>query len=280
MKTALVIAALLVAAQPALADVEGTCVETVCGSQSHHPGATYPCDQACQCMDECGGASGGGGNGQAGAAMVEGMVKLIGYTVGGIAFLIMPGHMAEATSKNAQHETSEQARAEWNKVVEMRDSLIDAGKQADKSRKALWKLDEQERAELRDGSNDKKKKVVVPKPFDPPKLKPDLGFQCRGAIMQLGAFHNEGSIGKFPSEGAMVAQCGQFAPDPQAPDAACTQGSSRPCGLNPEVCCPNGSPLYNSCDGQCYSEWNFIKSPAGDAGLHCQPRECGALLKP
>jgi hypothetical protein len=263
---------LVVASRSARADVEGKCVELVCDDRTARPGR-YSCDTpACYCTDTCDGSSGSTAN-QNSAAMAQGMAKLLGYTVLGVAFLFMPGHMSQWTSKDGKKQSVKEARQAWDDFNAKRTGLVQVGRDAEKARAAYWTLDAEERAELRDAPAAKPKL----KPFNPPKLKPDPQWQCNNARLLMPSVHTGGPIGQFPSERAMRDECKARSEPPVTPDAACSPTSFR-CGTgNPEFCCPRSHPIFNFCDEQCYRTTDFLGAE-DDKGLHCQTsRDCGSF---
>lgn len=253
-------------------DVTPVCIEMGCPAGTKHEFETFPCDTPiCACNDTC---AGGSTSNQSGQAMAQALVKLLGYTFGAVAFMVLPGHMAEATSKDSPRQTSQQARKAWDTYVAERKRLVDAGRDAAASRKALRTLDAEEAARLRDAPV---RKVKVPIPFKPPKLEPDPRFTCNQARMLMPAVHTDGPIGAFASEQEMLAACLRFVDEGADPDPSCTQETSYRCGVTPEICCPRTHPMLNPCDARCYRDADFRRSP-DDAGRHCSTaRSCAAF---
>jgi hypothetical protein len=275
MKAVAFLVATLVASTTARAD-DGQCAALVCDDRTAHPG-TYSCDTPpCYCNDSCGGGAGGGSTGNTnGDAMARGMAKLIGYTVLGVAFLFMPGHMGQWTS-DGPRQSAKDAHKDWDDYDAKRKRLVQAGKDAEKSAAAYWKLDEEERAQLRDAPAAKKK---VLKPFNPPKLKPDLHWQCDQAKLLMPSTHTHGPIGAFTNEGDMVGKCSQFTEPPVDYNNTCATTDVQ-CGLvnaaNAAICCPRTHPIYNPCSEKCYRTTDFIAGP--DTGLHCATsRDCASF---
>lgn len=275
MKTfiAITLVSLVTAARPALAEVEGKCAAVLCDTRTKHPMETFPCGTPeCVCNDACGDSSSSPNANN--KALAEGMGKLIAYTALGVAFLFMPGHMAEATSKDQPKQTTKQARAEWAKVVDQRDALVAADKHAKQARQALWTLDAEERAGMRDAP--KSKPTKVPKPFNPPRLRPDLRFLCDQAKILMPSVHTDGPIGAFASEGDMATRCTPFIDDSKDADPNCDPNQTRRCGVTPEVCCPLSHPILNGCDGKCYRDIDFRR--AAELGRHCgEARSCASF---
>lgn len=257
---------------------EGTCSVLVCDSRTKHPGQ-YPCDTpACFCDDSCGGG-GSTSSSQDGAAMAQGIAKLLGYTFLGVAFVFMPGHMGEAMNKDGKKQTGKEARDAWNNHVAERDRLVQAARDAKRARREFAALDDEERAQLRDAPTSKP--VKVPKPFKPPRLAPDPRFQCDQARMLMPTVHTEGPIGPFPSEDAMLAACGSFFEGPKDRDRSCVPENSYRCGVDldaAEACCPRSHPVLNLCDGKCYRDTDFRGGRDEDGGRHCGgARDCATF---
>lgn len=243
--------------------VEGQCVAVLCDSRTKHPMEQFPCGTPeCVCNDSCDGSTGSSTQGN--KALAQGVGKLIAYTVLGIAFVFMPGHMAEATSKDTPKQTVKEARRAWSAHVDQRNALIDAGKNAQKARATMWKLEQEEREQLRDAPTSKRVKPKVP--FNPPKLKPDLSFRCSQAKLLLTTTHTDGPFASFANEGDMQTQCKGHYPEPEAPD--CSSTANLRCPAYPTACCPRTSPIYNPCDDRCYSAFDY-RGSAKDEGLHC-----------
>jgi hypothetical protein len=177
-------------------------------------------------------------------------------------------------SNDGPRETAQQAHAVWDQYVAERKKLVQAGRAAAKARHDFAILDDDERAQLRDAP--KTKPVKVPKPFHPPKLKPDLRYLCDQAHMLISSAHTGGPIGAFESESKMVEDCKQFAVVPVDPDRTCPAETHVRCGLEPSVCCPRELPIYNACSQKCYRNTDFVAGP--DDGLHCsESRDCAAF---
>ena len=266
--------ALVVSTSHARAD-EGTCAVLVCDSRTKHPGE-YSCDTPpCYCNDTCGG--GGSTSSQNNAAMAQGLAKLLGYTFLGVAFVFMPGHIGEAMNKDGKKQTGKEARDAWNDHVAKRNRLVQAGRDAARARRDFEKLDDEERAQLRDAPT--RKRIDVPKRFDPPRLRPDPRFQCDQARMLMPTVHTEGPIGTFASETDMLAACGAFFETTRDRDGTCTAEQSYRCGVDtPEACCPRTHPILNLCDGKCYRDTDFRGGGEEYNGRHCaSSRDCATF---
>lgn len=263
--------AIVLLSKSAFADPK--CASLVCDDRSAHPGV-YSCDTPpCYCTDSCGG--GGSTSSPNGDAAARGLAKLIGYTVLGVAFIFMPGHMAEWTS-DGPRQTAKDANDGWKDHVAKRQRLVQAGEDAEKARTAYWTLDAEERASLRDARKGKAKPL---KPFHPPKLRPDPVFQCNQARLLMPTVHTGGPIGPFASEQAMIAQCSALSDPPVPADPSCPDTTFRCAVGTPEVCCPRSHPILNRCNGQCYRTTDFMGGD--DDGMHCATsRDCGSTLKP
>ena len=266
----------MLAPEIARADIEGQCAVLVCDSRTKHPGE-YSCDTPpCYCNDTCGG--GGSSSSQNSQAMANGIAKLLGYTFLGVAFVFMPGHIGEAMEKDdSKKQTAKQARAAWDEYVAQRTKQIQAGRAAAKARTDFGILDDEERAQLRDAPTSKPAKV--PKPFNPPRLKPDLRFQCDQARLLLSTVHSGGPIGAFPDEADMITKCSAFFDGPRDRDTTCAPDQTYRCGVGtPEICCPRTHPILNDCDERCYRDTDFRGGLDEDGGRHCaSSRSCAAF---
>ncbi|HTL37019.1 MAG TPA: hypothetical protein VL326_27975 [Kofleriaceae bacterium] len=237
------------------------------GHVEHDPNGGSTCVEASS-------SGGGGGGGQANPAAAQAAGKVFASIFITIGFAFMPGHVAELISDGPK-QTAKQAHDDWNQYAAKRQTLIKAGKDAETSSTAYWKLDAEERAQLRDAGAPKPKL----KPFNPPHLKPDLHYMCDQAKLLLPSTHTTGAVGMFVNEGDMVGKCSQFTEPPVDPDRSCA-ANTLACGLsNPDVCCPTGYPIYNPCSEKCYRTTDFVAGP--DPGLHCNTsRDCGARQTP
>jgi hypothetical protein len=265
----LAVVAVVAIARPARAEepqsVGGECAAVLCDSRTKHPMEQFPCGTPeCVCNDSCDGSSGTSNQGN--KALAEGVGKLIAYTVLGVGFVFMPGHMAEATTKDKPKQTVKEARRAWSEHVDQRNKLVVAGKDAEKARAVMWKLDEDERKQLRDAPISKPVKPKIP--FAKPKLKPDLNTRCSEAKRMLTTTHSDGPFASFADEEDMRTQCKGHYPDPETPDPTCSATASYRCPAAPNVCCPRSSPIFNPCDGMCYREFDYRGSP-NDQGRHC-----------
>ncbi|HUS29740.1 MAG TPA: hypothetical protein VMZ53_14650, partial [Kofleriaceae bacterium] len=197
-----------------------------------------------------------------------------------IGFAFMPGHVAEAFSDKKQ--PAKQAHDAFAQFQAKRATTIKAGHDAAKGSAAFLKLDAEERATLRDAPAAKPKL----KPFNPPKLVPNLQYRCDQAHMLIPSVHTPGPIASFESERDMREQCRPFAVDPTDADKVCTNPELLHCGIgdenNREFCCPKTHPIFNVCDKQCYRNTDFNNALEDkDEGFHCgTSRDCGATIKP
>jgi len=239
------------------------------GHVEHDPNGGSTCIEGSSSSD-------GGGGGQANPAAGQAAVKVLGSIFVTIGFAFMPGHVAELFAKDGEKQTAKQAHDDWNQYAAKRKALIDKGRDAEKESAAYWKVDSEERAQLRDGPAAK----PALKPFNPPHLKPDLHYMCDQAKLLMPSTHSTGPLGMFANEGDMVGKCTQFTEPPVDPVYECPTGSLV-CGVtNPaQVCCPTGYPIYNPCSVKCYRTTDFVAGP--DPGLHCTTsRDCAARQTP
>jgi hypothetical protein len=276
---AAILAFMLLLAGVAHADSGTTSV--VCDDRTKHPGVYPAGTPSCYCWDTCDGSSSAPAANTNATAAAAGAGKVLGAIFFTAAILILPGHASQLFAKDNKQppQTKQQAQQAWVASQAKRKRLVYAGIDAKKARAAMFKLDDEERADLRD---DPAPKVL--KPFNPPKLVPDLHYRCDQAHMQIPSLHTSAPIGTFEDEEDMRGKCKAFADDPVDSDKVCSNPDLHHCAIadenNKEFCCPKSHPIFNHCDKQCYRNTDFNNAKY-DEGFHCgTSRDCGAVIKP